>query len=310
MGAWPRSSSPAGRPASPALAGMGTRRKAQPTRPLSVSIYSPNLQGNRQRAALEALTGGRHLGDVTSGAISSTASMAATGAMLGSVFPVVGTAIGAAVGAALGFLQSLFGSSTYHKEEAQATKVVNLIETEMHQNLARYQAGLHEYSQQQAALAYFDQLWAGIEEGCTDLGSPGQRCISERQRGGKYDYYAFSRDPIANDPNVVADAGGQLVVDGSGNLVGEIPAGSCAPDDTMMLVPVGSTFGSGQRVSCTDVAATTGTTPAGSTSSTTGSIASILGPNINILGYSVNPLYLAGAAVALVVVMSMGGDGK
>jgi hypothetical protein len=40
------------------------------------------------------------------------------------------------------------------------------------------------------------------------LGDAGARCISDRQRGGKWDWFAYYRDPIANDSNVISDAVG------------------------------------------------------------------------------------------------------
>lgn len=62
-------------------------------------------------------------------------------------------------------------------------------------------------SLQQEALGNFDAIWNALVQQCGNpaLGSAGQRCISERQRGGKYDYFSYYRDPIANDTNVYDD---------------------------------------------------------------------------------------------------------
>lgn len=62
-------------------------------------------------------------------------------------------------------------------------------------------------SLQQEALANFDAIWNALVQQCGNpaLGSAGQRCISERQRGGKYDFFSYYRDPIANDINVYDD---------------------------------------------------------------------------------------------------------
>ena len=40
------------------------------------------------------------------------------------------------------------------------------------------------------------------------LGDAGARCISDRQRGGKWDWFAYYRDPIASDGTVVDDSVG------------------------------------------------------------------------------------------------------
>jgi hypothetical protein len=90
----------------------------------------------------------------------------------------------------------------------EASDIDNYAECVMHANIDTYMAiGPPRYqSQQTAALAVFDSAWSYIVQGCTQVGgTPGQNCISERQRGGKYDYFAASRDPIANDPCVVPD---------------------------------------------------------------------------------------------------------
>jgi hypothetical protein len=50
----------------------------------------------------------------------------------------------------------------------------------------------------------FLKIWGYLTQGCSDpnLGSAGQRCISERDHNGIYDYWAGYYDPILNDPEV------------------------------------------------------------------------------------------------------------
>ena len=297
------------------------------------SPRAPLMVGSdASRRTLEDLTGGPALGglgDLTVQAISSTASLTATGAMLGSVVPVVGTAIGAAIGAGIGFLSSLFGSSAYHKAEAQTTVVANTIGAELASAAARYNSGMHTYSEQQAAIAYFDQLWAGLVQGCSGCGKACDQCIADRQQGGRYSAYPY-RDAIVTDPKVVADPGYQLVIDPTvtsgvtsgpqaqsiyscGQLVGEVPVGECPPFNGMLLVPVGQAVGNCQPVPCsTSAVVTTVPTVSASGGNESGSTAPVTSAvsTISILGMSINPLVLVGAAVAVVLVMSMGGDGK
>ena len=62
------------------------------------------------------------------------------------------------------------------------------------------------------ALKTFDDMWTWLAsvQGCGDpvLRDSGQRCLSERDRGGQFDWFAAYRDPIANDPAVREDSAG------------------------------------------------------------------------------------------------------
>jgi hypothetical protein len=109
-----------------------------------------------------------------------------------------------------------------------ATSIANQLQTYWQQNLNQYMnAPVHYKSLQLAALNNFDVGWTALVKACGDpsLGAAGQRCISERQRGGASswccnapnavqvggglctgcDAFADLRDPIANDPTVVPD---------------------------------------------------------------------------------------------------------
>lgn len=49
------------------------------------------------------------------------------------------------------------------------------------------------------ALQQFDLLWQELTTECSRIGGgAGQRCIEERKRGGKWDWFALYRDPIEN----------------------------------------------------------------------------------------------------------------
>jgi hypothetical protein len=73
---------------------------------------------------------------------------------------------------------------------------------EMQQNLAAWNASDKSNANQAQALQNFDAAWQSIVNFCSQAseGNAGKRCISERQRGSQYDYFAAYRDPIANDP--------------------------------------------------------------------------------------------------------------
>ena len=93
-----------------------------------------------------------------------------------------------------------------------ATRIVNELEPYLKKNVADYLAipTPRPSSAQQAALAVFDQVWSTVVTQCSNgsLGDAGARCISDRQRGGKWDWFAYYRDPIASDGTVVDDSVG------------------------------------------------------------------------------------------------------
>lgn len=124
-----------------------------------------------------------------------TAYGVATGA---SWVPVVGPII-AGVSLAIGLLLSRKGP--WQREAT--TKIVNELEPLLQQNLEGYLAGPRTPESQQIALANFDAAWAWLTgpEGCgnPNFGDPGRACIADRSPDGKWDWFSYYRDPIAQD---------------------------------------------------------------------------------------------------------------
>ncbi len=122
---------------------------------------------------------------------------------------IVGGPVGAAIGAGIGLvtqvLTGLFGHGCPECE--QTTHIVDQVEPLLKQNLAAYMASPRTYADQRAALANFDYAWQGVVKACSNpqFGDAGRNCISERQPGGQWDWFAYYRDPIANDPGVQPD---------------------------------------------------------------------------------------------------------
>ncbi len=120
-----------------------------------------------------------------------------------------------AVAGALADIVSLFGpnpSNTY------ATEVVNQVEADvMKPNLVAWQTEAKTTANQQAALQNFASGWNYVMQSCNNpaLGSAGTNCIRDRQRGGKYDWWSYYYDPIANDPNVIQDSVASVFSGGS-----------------------------------------------------------------------------------------------
>jgi hypothetical protein len=84
-------------------------------------------------------------------------------------------------------------------QKVAATQVANEAEVELKANVDRYLALEHPTADQQRdALMVFDFYWGELVQLCSnpELGSAGQRCISERQPGGQWDWFAYYRAPI------------------------------------------------------------------------------------------------------------------
>ena len=109
------------------------------------------------------------------------------------VAPIV---VGAAI-QGVQMLVGLFQNRVSGPQKVAATQIVDEAERLMQQNLAAYLA-TPTPANQAAALDNFDRLWSGILTSCGDpgLADAGRRCISERQRGGQWDYFQRYRDPI------------------------------------------------------------------------------------------------------------------
>ena len=136
----------------------------------------------------------------------------------------------ALAGAIVTFLGQMGVGSGCGASCVMSTAYANKAEQLLGQNIAAYFAiaAPRPKSVQMAALANFDTIWNDLKQQCSNpaLGDPGRRCISDRQSGSCayhqpaasvppwgtpaagqcWNWFSGYRDPIANDPNVVADA--------------------------------------------------------------------------------------------------------
>lgn len=88
------------------------------------------------------------------------------------------------------------------------TAIVNQIEPYLKQNLAAAQqqasanGGCLTSGEQAAAIGVFNTLWQKVLDACSNpqYGDPGKVCISDRQRGGKWDWFSYYYDPIMAIP--------------------------------------------------------------------------------------------------------------
>ena len=119
--------------------------------------------------------------------------------------------IGAAAALVLAFL-----SRQGPKQKVATTQLANQVEPLMQQNLAAWNASAKTCADQAVALATWDSLWNALVNACANpsLGDPGHSCIDDRLPAGvqfeyntfhlvgngMYNWKAYYRDPIANDP--------------------------------------------------------------------------------------------------------------
>jgi len=144
----------------------------------------------------------RGLGLTTGQAVTSGVAIAGS-STVGALVAVgaIGGPIGAAIGGAIGLLgmafNSLFAPDT---QKIQATQDVNQEEVYLKQNLAQWDSEPQTIANQQAAETVFNQVWAQTVSLLSNpaLGSAGTTGISDRQRGGKLDWFALYYDPIAD----------------------------------------------------------------------------------------------------------------
>jgi hypothetical protein len=129
--------------------------------------------------------------------------------------PIIGAII---AGVTIGLMALL--SRKGPKQKMATTKIVNDVELGLtdpstgqsypglkHQ-LADYQSQpIHTVSMQAQYLENFKAAWGYVVTNCGEaaMGNPGQACIRDRDRGGKWDWWVYYYDPVANDATVVAD---------------------------------------------------------------------------------------------------------
>ena len=179
------------------------------------------------------------IGSVVTGAAadSASASIAAGGTVLilgmapALAVPVIGAAIvGITILATLLIKNSGCGQTCI-----ETSQWANQAEALLQKNITAYfaQPAPRSASQQAAALANFDAIWARLVALCSDpsTGNAGKRCISDREAGSCaymqpaasvppwgvppagacWNWFAGMRDPIANDANVYDDSASAAV---------------------------------------------------------------------------------------------------
>lgn len=120
------------------------------------------------------------------------------------------------------------------RRKEEATQVVNEAEIYMKENLEQFLAG---NVGKEEAVGNFERLWNFVVLNCGRVGGgPGDRCVSERRRGGRFDWFKWYLDPILESGEEEA---AEVVGAGAG-LSTELVAG-------VALVGLGLVYGLGGK---------------------------------------------------------------
>lgn len=156
---------------------------------------------------------------------------------------LIGMAIGLAINGIIAWVRSI---KLKNAQKVGATTDANEAEYKIKDLLEAWNTSAKTRSEQVAALAAFDEIWAWLVSpaGCgnTQLGTAGQRCISERMAGGTVpgtggNWFVWYRDPIAHDPNVIPDpvAGSKITRAADGTVVVTPPPPGVTGDVTKLM---------------------------------------------------------------------------
>jgi len=188
-----------------------------PARPEQIQrrwAFNYGIPGYAPRAMYGLGDAVQQVGAVGAGAATAAGTAAASAGLISAaVVPFIGPAIAGIVLGIEAILHSGCGNTCI-----VTSNWANQAEALLQQNLTAYMALAtpRAMSAQAVALQNFDKIWNYLVQECSNpqLGSAGQRCISDRQAGACHyqnsgvcwNWFVGYRDPIANDRNVVPDA--------------------------------------------------------------------------------------------------------
>jgi hypothetical protein len=208
-----------------------------PNESMSQFLASRHLSGLRGRRGMGAITSSQASSLISSAASMTSGSIvAATAATTAGMATGIGAAVVGLVGVAMAIYKLTQGCGA---ECTESTTIANEVGDQMSTAFQQYMsAPVHYQSVQTTYLALFDNAWAQLVQLCSNpaLGSPGERCITDRQAGACtwtcspfgwqqnsdgswtyipagpvgsgstcWNYFSGMRDPVANDPTVVPD---------------------------------------------------------------------------------------------------------
>lgn len=134
--------------------------------------------------------------------------------------------IGAGIAAAGALIAWAISKSGCGPTCVMATGIVDQLEPQLKANRDEFLAGPKTAANKAAALANFDYAmeWLKSAQACgsPELGDAGKRCISDRTRGGKWDWFSYYRDPIEAvqvEPDAFSQAAAAFLPGGEPNVM-------------------------------------------------------------------------------------------
>lgn len=169
-------------------------------------------------------------GAIASATISTPAVAAALGLSVGTSALIAGPIIGGIVIALMIWLNR----KGPHQKVA-TTQIVNEAEPILAQNRDAFLNGPKTAQDKEFAIAVFNKIWGEVVSSCgrTEFGNPGQNCISDRQRGGRWDWAGYYLDPIVNTPE-------QTSMLGINSLGVNLPDLSSITSNTTLMMALGA----------------------------------------------------------------------
>ena len=84
------------------------------------------------------------------------------------------------------------------RQKVATTAIVDKVEPLLKENVQGYLNGNRSRQSYEQAVENFNAGWQFVVEHCgiPEMGNPGQNCITERQRGGRWDWFKLYLDPI------------------------------------------------------------------------------------------------------------------
>lgn len=132
---------------------------------------------------------------------------------------------------------ALWKSRRKPQQKIATTQIVDDAERILQANLSAFSKEPTR-TNQTAALRNFDDVWDEVTAACSDpaMGQPGRNCVSERARGGRWDWFAAYRDPI-EQADLMADPDPLPFL--SGGVAAAADSGALFPVAGLALVVLG-----------------------------------------------------------------------
>ena len=158
---------------------------------MSIVTYENELVGLGDAQTTSAIVTGA--GGIASATISTPAVVAALGLSTSATALIAGPIIGAIVIALV-----LWVNRKGPHQKVATTKIVDEAEPILAQNRDAFLAGPKTLADKEFAIAVFNSIWTEVVGMCgqTQYGNPGKNCVSDRQRGGRWDWAEYYLDPI------------------------------------------------------------------------------------------------------------------